>query len=159
MARNRPLLIVAAAAPALAAAVAGSLVTAPAIPGWYAGLVKPAFTPPNWLFGPAWTFLYVLMSAAFWRVLSAPESTGGRSRAITWYLTQIVLNGLWSFAFFGWRSPVAGLVVIAALWLAIAATIIAFARVDRTAAWLLAPYIAWTSFAAALNAGVWLLNR
>lgn len=131
----------------------------PAIPTWYAGLAKPFFTPPNWLFGPAWTLLYVLMASAFWRILTLDRPAIDKRAAIAAFVAQIFLNGLWSFAFFGWRSPGAGLVVIAALWLAIAATIAAFARLDRLAAWLLAPYIAWTSYAAALNAGVFLLNR
>ena len=145
--------------PVAAAGFAGSLVTMPAIPTWYAGLAKPFFTPPNWLFGPAWTLLYVLMAFAFWRILTLDRPAIDKRAAIAAFVVQIFLNGLWSFAFFGWRSPGAGLVVIAALWLAIAATIAAFARLDRLAAWLLAPYIAWTSYAATLNAGVFLLNR
>jgi len=148
-----------AIAPVAAAGLAGSSVTLPAIPTWYAGLAKPFFTPPNWLFGPAWTVLYVLMAFAFWRVITLDRPVIDKRAAIVAFLVQIFLNGLWSFAFFGWRSPGAGLVVIAALWLAIVATIFAFAKLDRMAAWLLAPYIAWTSFAAALNAGVFLLNR
>lgn len=149
----------AAIAPVLVVSLAGSWVTTPAIPTWYAGLAKPWFTPPNWLFGPAWTLLYVLMSYAFWRILTSRGHAPDRRAAVLAFLVQIFLNGLWSFAFFGWRSPGAGLVVIAALWLAIVATIFAVARLDRTAAWLLAPYLAWTSFASALNVGVYLLNR
>lgn len=158
--RRHPLLYaLLAIAPVAAASVAGSFVTMPAIPGWYAGLAKPWFTPPNWLFGPAWTLLYALMAFAFWRVLMLDRPTADKRAAIVAFLIQIFLNGLWSFAFFGWRSPGSGLVVIAFLWLAIAATIGAFARLDRMAAWLLAPYLAWTSYAAALNAGVFVLNR
>ncbi len=157
---RRPLLCaLAAIAPALAASLAGSWATMPAIPTWYAGLAKPWFTPPNWLFGPAWTLLYLLMTYAFWRILTFGRPPADKRVAILAYLAQIFLNGLWSFAFFGWRSAGAGLVVVAALWLAIVATIVAFARLDRAAAWLLAPYLAWTSFASALNAGILLLNR
>lgn len=159
MTRHPLLYALLAIAPVAAASVAGSLVTMPAIPGWYAGLAKPWFTPPNWLFGPAWTLLYALMAFAFWRVLTIDRPTFDKRTAIIAFLVQISLNGLWSFAFFGWRSPGAGLVVIAFLWLAIAATISAFARLDRMAAWLLAPYLAWTSYAAALNAGVFVLNH
>lgn len=148
----------AAIAPVLAASLGGSWATVPAIPTWYAGLTKPWFTPPNWAFGPAWTVLYVLMAYAFWRILTRDGRPPDKRVAVIAFLLQIFLNGLWSFAFFGWRSPAAGVVVAAALWLAIAATIVAFARLDRTAAWLLAPYLAWTSFACALNAGVYLLN-
>lgn len=148
-----------AIAPVLAASIAGAWVTAPAIPAWYAGLAKPWFTPPNWLFGPAWTLLYVLMAYAYWRVLTHDRPLSNKRAAIGAFLVQMFLNGLWSFAFFGWRSPGAGLAVIAALWLAILATIMFFARIDRMAAWLLAPYLAWTAFASALNLGVFLLNR
>ena len=157
---RRPLLSAAAAiAPVLAAALAGSAVTMPAIPTWYAGLAKPWFTPPNWLFGPAWTLLYALMAYAFWRILTLDRPADDKRAAILAFLVQIALNALWSFAFFGARAPGAGLVVIAALWVAITATIVAFARLDRVAAWLLAPYLAWTTFASALNIGVYVLNR
>ncbi len=148
----------AAIAPVLAASLGGSWATIPSIPTWYAGLTKPWFTPPNWAFGPAWTFLYLLMAYAFWRILTRDGPPPDKRVAVIAFLVQIFLNGLWSFAFFGWRSPGAGLVVIAALWLAIVATILAFARLDRTAAWLLAPYLAWTTFASALNIGIYLLN-
>ncbi|MCB1539407.1 MAG: tryptophan-rich sensory protein [Hyphomicrobiales bacterium] len=141
-----------------AAGFAGSSVTLPAIPSWYAGLTKPFFTPPNWVFGPAWTLLYILIAFAFWRILTLDRPAIGKSAAIIAFLVQIFLNGLWSFAFFGWRSPGGGLVVIACLWLAIVATIFAFAKLDRIAACLLAPYLAWVTFAAALNAGVYLSN-
>ena len=160
MARRRPFLAaVAAIVPVLMAGGLGSKATLPAIPTWYAALEKSWFTPPNWLFGPAWTLLYALMAIAFWRILTLDRPATDKRAAIIAFLVQIFLNGLWSFAFFGWRSPGAGLAVIAVLWLAIVATIAAFARLDRAAAWLLAPYLAWTSYAAALNAGVFVLNR
>jgi tryptophan-rich sensory protein len=136
----------------------GSLATIPNIPTWYAGLNKPFFTPPNFLFGPVWTVLYALMGVAFWRILTLPENRK-RNTAVSCFVVQAVLNGLWSFAFFGFHSPLAGLVTIVALIIFVVLTIITFARQDRPAAWLLAPYLAWICYAAALNAAVFLLNR
>lgn len=147
-----------AVAVVVAASLIGNAATMPAIPTWYAGLTKPSFNPPNWVFGPVWTALYAMMAYAFYRVLRAPEATPGRGAALVAFVVQIVLNALWSVAFFGMKSPALGLLVIAALWLAIVATIIAFRRVDALAAWLLAPYLAWVSFAAVLNFAVWRLN-
>jgi tryptophan-rich sensory protein len=147
-----------ALAPVFIAAALGSVVTAPAIKTWYATLAKPFFTPPNWLFGPAWTALYVLMAYAFWRILVLPKESAGRPRAILAFIVQIALNALWSFAFFGWKSPAAGLVVVFALWLAIAVTIARFRPLDSVAAWCLAPYLAWVTFASALNFAIWLKN-
>lgn len=139
------------------ASAIGGYVTYPAIAGWYAGLIKPAFTPPNWLFGPVWTLLYILMAVGFWRVLTRREATG-RAQAILWFLIQMALNASWSVAFFGLRSPVAGLLVIALLLIAIVMTILRFWRVDRQAAWLLSPYLLWVSFASALNLAIFWLN-
>ncbi len=144
--------------PVVAVSVAGSLVTTPNIPTWYAGLAKPGFTPPNWLFGPVWTTLYVMMAYAVWRILSLPKEQPGRTAAVTAFFVQLALNCLWSFAFFGAHSPAAGLIVIAALIVAILATIRAFWSLDRIAAWLLVPYLAWVTYATALNAAIWHLN-
>lgn len=148
----------AAAAAVGAAALIGNLATMPAIPTWYAGLAKPSFNPPNWLFGPVWGLLYAMMATAFWRILTMPAATPGRTSAIAAFLAQMSLNALWSVAFFAGRSPALGLVVILALALAIAATIALFRRLDRPAAWLLVPYLAWVCFAALLNAAIWRLN-
>lgn len=147
-----------AGAVVFAAATIGNLATMPAIPTWYAGLVKPSFNPPNWLFGPVWGLLYAMMAVAFWRILRLPAPTPGRSAAILVFLVQMALNALWSVAFFGAQSPPLGFAVIALLWLAIAATIALFARLDRVAAGLLVPYLAWVSFAALLNGAIWRLN-
>ena len=148
-----------ALAPVVAAAVIGNLATIPNLAPWYAGLVKPSFNPPNGVFCPVWTLLYLMMVAAFWRVLRLDRATPGRRAAIGWFLTQMVLNASWSVAFFGLRSPLAGVVVIGWLLVAIGATIRAFAPLDRLAAGLLVPYLAWVSFAAVLNTAVWALNR
>ena len=140
------------------AGIIGSLFTTPAIPTWYAALQKPAFTPPNWLFAPAWITLYLLMGiAAFliWRV--GLENRRVRTALII-FLVQLVLNSLWSVVFFGMQSPLYGIIVIIILWLAILLTILKFARISSVAAWLLVPYILWVSFASALNISIWLLN-
>ncbi len=137
----------------------GSLATTKAIPTWYKGLTKPSFNPPNWLFGPAWTLLYLLMAVAAWLVWKQGSGAAGVKPALAVFLVQLVLNTLWSVFFFGLRSPLAGLVDIAVLWLAILATIVLFFRVSVPAGILLLPYIAWVTFAAALNAAVLRLNR
>lgn len=141
-----------------AAATVGSTATMPSIPTWYAGLAKPFFTPPNWVFGPAWTFLFALMAYAFWRVLMLPPETPGRREAIVAFLVQLALNALWSVVFFGLHSPGGGMFVVMAMWLAIAVNIGRFQPLDTVAAWCLAPYLAWVTFAAALNFGIWLKN-
>lgn len=122
---------------------------------WYQGLAKPAWTPPNWLFGPAWTLLYALMALAAWKVWIASRRIDG---ALVVYGTQLVLNGLWSWLFFGLQRIDLALIDIVALWLMIVITIILFRRRDRLAAALLWPYLAWVSFAAALNFEIWRLN-
>lgn len=141
-----------------AAALIGNLATLPNIAPWYAGLAKPWFNPPNWVFGPAWTTLYALMTVAFWRILRVAPGTEGRGRAIGWFLVQIALNALWSVAFFGAHSPLGGIVVIGALLVSIAATMRGFSGLDRIAVGLLVPYFAWVSFATVLNVSVWYLN-
>lgn len=147
-----------AALPVIAVAVLGGYATAPNIPGWYVGLVKPPGTPPNWLFGPVWTLLYIGMAVAVFRILSRPAGTPGRGAALTLFFVQLALNGAWSWAFFAARNPLLGLVVISALLVAIALTIAAFRACDRLAAWLLAPYLVWVLYASYLNLGVWWLN-
>jgi translocator protein len=124
---------------------------------WYAQLNKPAWTPPNWLFGPAWTTLYTLMAIAAWLISLRPASPARRTALIAFFV-QLILNALWTPAFFGLRSPAMGLVVIVPLWLAILATIILFWRVRPVAAALLIPYILWVTYATALNFALWQLN-
>lgn len=145
--------------PVVAASLIGSAVTVPQIGGWYASLIKPSFNPPNWIFGPVWTLLYAMMAYAVFRILRLPVGIPGRKRALTLYHLQLVLNLLWSCAFFGMQDPLAGLMVILPLWLAIAATIASFRSLDRVASLPLWPYLAWVSFATLLNASIWLLNR
>jgi tryptophan-rich sensory protein len=142
-----------------AAGAIGGLATSPAIPTWYRALHKPAFNPPDWLFGPAWTVLYLLMAVAVFLVWRSGFNAAGVKLALAVFLAQLLLNALWSILFFGLRSPLAGLVDIAALWLAIVATIVLFFRVSTAAGVLLLPYVGWVTFAAILNAAVYRLNR
>lgn len=143
---------------ALLAGWIGSLATMPNIPTWYAGLAKPSFNPPNAIFPVVWTVLYVVMAVAAWLVWRAPADPKHRRVALAAWVGQLVPNVLWSFAFFGARSPLAGLIVIVALLAAIVTTILAFRRVSGTAALLLVPYLAWVIFATVLNASILSLN-
>lgn len=151
--------LILSAAAVVAAAFVGNIATFSGLEPWYATLTKPAFTPPNWLFGPVWSLLYLTMILAFWRVLTRPRDTAGRGQAMVWFILQMVLNGAWSVAFFGLQSPLLGLIVIAALIVALVGTISAFLKVDLAAGFVLLPYLAWVSFASVLNGAVWWLNR
>lgn len=142
-----------------AAGLAGSLATFNNLAPWYENLQKPVFTPPNWIFGPVWTTLYVLIALSFWRILTRGADISLVRPAVYWFLIQMALNAAWSITFFGLHSPIAGLVVIALMIVAIMVTIAAFRRIDRLSAALLLPYLAWVSFATALNAAVWWMNR
>lgn len=144
--------------PVAAASIIAALVTAPNIPAWYAGLTRPAFAPPNWLFAPVWTTLYAMMAYAVWRVLGLAPGTPGRAGALAAFAVQLVLNAAWTPVFFGLHSPRGGLVVIGLLLVTILVTIRRFHAVDRPAAWLLVPYAAWVAFATVLNAEVARLN-
>ncbi len=150
--------IVIAVAACLLAGFAGSIVTAPAIVTWYAGLAKPSFTPPGWVFGPAWTLLYILMGIAAGLVWGRGLDAPGVRPALRLFVLQLGLNVAWSFLFFGLRSPALGLLDIVLLWLAILATIVSFGRIAAAPAWLLAPYLAWVSFATVLNFSILRLN-
>lgn len=141
------------------AGIIGSVFTAPAVTTWYAALKKPAFSPPNWLFGPVWIVLYVLMGISLFLVWRKSLDIPAVKTGLTVFGVQLILNILWSVAFFGLRSPVAGFLVIVALWIAIFLTILRFTRVSEFAAILLIPYIVWVSFAAILNLSLFLLNR
>lgn len=140
------------------AGVIGGVFTFSAIPAWYSGLARPAFGPPAWLFGPVWTILYALMGIAAFLVWKNGWKKKEVKIALLLFGIQLSLNTLWSIIFFGLRSPGGAFIEIMFLWLAILATIIAFARISRPAAWLLAPYILWVSFAAYLNYAIWTLN-
>ena len=137
--------------------VAGQLATYPNLAPWYAGLDKPAFNPPNWVFAPVWTALYVLMAFALWRILRLPPSPARRT-ALLLFFCQLALNAAWSWMFFGAQSPAWGLVNIFVQLAVIAATILSFRRLDRLASWCLVPLALWVAFASVLNFSIWRLN-
>ncbi len=140
-----------------AVAALGALFTSSAIPEWYAGLRKPSFTPPGWLFGPVWTLLYFSMAVAAWLVWRA-GGLGAHRAALALFAVQLALNAAWSPVFFGMHMIGAALAVIAVMWAAIGATIVLFWRVSPAAGMLLVPYELWVTFAAVLNAALWRLN-
>lgn len=121
---------------------------------WFASLQKPSFNPPNWIFGPAWTLLYILMAVAAWRVYRV----AGWGLAIGLWLIQLAVNALWSPAFFGMHRIDLALLVIIALDILVIATIAVFFRKDRIAGGLMLPYLGWIAFATALNLAIWQLN-
>jgi benzodiazapine receptor len=134
---------------------AASAITGTSVHTWYLSLARPPGTPPNWLFGPVWGLLYVLIGVAAWLVWRRT----GAGRTVRIWGWQLMANALWTPAFFGLRSPVAGLLVMAVLLPLIVLTIRSFWRVNRGAAWILVPYLAWVGYAAYLNAGFWWLNQ
>ena len=159
---SRPnwLLLAASIAAALAAGALGA-VFSPRMSGpaehWYAALAKPAWTPPDVWLGPVWVMLYVSMGTCAW-LIWRERYHRSRNTALAAYAVQLLLNAAWAPLFFGARNIGAGLFVIVALWLAIAWTIREFAAVRPAAAWMMTPYLAWVSFASALNLAIWKLN-
>lgn len=135
---------------------AGSMATAQSISDWYPNLSKPPLTPPDWVFAPVWTTLFVVMGIAAWLVWK--QESGRRGGAYLAFGLQLGLNLLWSILFFGFESPGLALIEILVLWIAILATLVLFRRHSPTAALLFVPYLAWVSFATYLNGGIWLLN-
>ena len=132
----------------------GGLATAPNIPTWYAGLVKPAWTPPGWIFGPVWSFLYLSMAVAAWLVWRR----GNALVPLTLFAIQLAFNAAWSWLFFGLHSPGAAFIDVVFLWAAIAATMLVFWFRSTIAGLLFMPYLAWVSFATVLNFTIWRLN-
>ena len=151
-------LIALAVIPVAAAFVIGLLATFPNLTPWYAGLFKPAFNPPNWVFGPVWTTLYVLMAFAVWRVLRLRRRTPARRLGLTLFFVQLALNPAWSWMFFAAHSPLLGLLNIVPQLLVISVTGIVFWRLDRVAGWCMGPLAVWVAFAAVLNFSIWSLN-
>lgn len=139
----------------LAVGASASLFTEPSIPTWYAGLAKPSFTPPDWLFAPVWTLLYAGMAIAAWRVW---RQTGWLAKEIFAFWIQLALNFGWSAVFFGFHQMGWAVAEIAALWLAVLATLVLFVRRDLVAGAIFAAYLAWVSFAALLTVRLWQLN-
>lgn len=140
------------------AGVVGSVFSVTAIQTWYGTLSQPAFSPPNWVFGPVWTTLYALMGIAAFLVWQKGSQRQDVKIALRLFFMQLGLNAIWSIIFFGLHSIGGGLVEICMLWIAVLATTLAFAKISQPAAWLLVPYLAWVSFAAILNLCLWRLN-
>jgi translocator protein len=141
----------------LVVAVIGGMATSSSVTDWYPQLVQPGFAPPNAVFGPVWTALYVMMAFAAWRIWRV-DGFRGAPWALGLFLVQLALNLLWSILFFGFQQIGLALVEIVVLWLAILATTVLFWRLDRIAGALLLPYLAWVGFAAFLNHAFWVLN-
>jgi benzodiazapine receptor len=137
-------------------AIAG-FATASNIGGWYAALSKPSFNPPNWIFGPVWTLLYILLGIALSIIWKQPDSLY-KSNSLWLFFIQLFLNFCWSFLFFYFHKIGLALADIAALWIFIILTIFSFSRLNKKAAWLLVPYICWVSFALILNGAIYRLN-
>lgn len=142
----------------LAVGAVSSLFTTAEIPGWYAGINKPSWNPPNWLFGPVWTTLYIMMGIALFLVWKAPDPQSLKRTAILFFAIQLTFNFAWSFIFFGLHRTGWALAEIVMLWLFILFTIIWFGKINKTAVWLLVPYFFWVSFATVLNFTIWRLN-
>ena len=137
----------------------GGAVTATSVGSWYVTLIKPSWNPQNWVFGPAWTALYLMMAVAAWRVWRLREANPAVRAVLVGYGVQLGLNCVWSVLFFGLRAPALALADIALLWGVLVWLQIRLTRIDRMAAGLWAPYVAWVTFAAALNFEIWRLNR
>lgn len=142
----------------LSAGIIGSFYTYPAIPVWYAGLNKPFFSPPNWIFGPVWTILYVMMGISAYMIWKKRKESLEAAKGLSIFALQLILNTMWSVVFFGFRDPFFAFLLIIVLWSAILLTIFQFRKLSVNAALLLGPYIIWVTFAALLNAAVWLMN-
>lgn len=143
-----------------AAGLAGAMLTRTSVLSWYPSLARPPLTPPAGVFAPVWTLLYLLMGLALWMIWRRSCVSPVQVRqTLSVFAVQLCLNVLWSALFFGLRSPGLALAGIVLLWIAIVRTLVLAARVSVPAALLLAPYLAWVSFAAYLNLGFYLLNR
>ena len=142
----------------LGAGAFGAIFTTPNIETWYRAIEKPAWTPPDWVFGPVWTALYLMMAIAAWLVWERGMFRREVQFALTWFAVQLILNAAWSPAFFGLRSPVAGLIIIVPLFIAVAGTTAKFMRINRWAGLLMIPYLAWSGFALVLNAAILRMN-
>jgi tryptophan-rich sensory protein len=140
-----------------AAAAVGALLTASSVAGWYQTLAKPGWTPPDWVFGPVWSMLYLLMAIAAWLVWRRAVWSVSRA-ALTLFGVQLVLNVAWSGCFFGLQRPGLAFIELLVLLGAIVATMASFRRISRLAAVLMLPYLSWSTFAVVLNFGIWRLN-
>lgn len=135
----------------------GGIATASSVKTWYLTLNKPVFNPPNYLFGPVWTLLYILMGISLY-IISKVTETAKRNKAFIIFGIQLTLNLLWSFLFFKWQLVHIAFIEIIAMWISIIIMIIYFNRINKTAGYLQIPYLLWVSFASVLNGAIWFLN-
>ena len=143
----------------LAVGYLSGMVTRASITTWYPTLVKPSFNPPNWIFAPVWTSLYVMMGVAaglIWNQITTQKSAV--TKALQFFTIQLVLNALWSYLFFGLHNLMLATIEVVLLWLMIFETYSQFAKINKTASYLMLPYLAWVSFASVLTASIWWLN-
>ena len=156
---NTAKLIVSCAVPILVGLFGAFFTTDDSINNWYANLNKPVFTPPDWLFGPVWTTLYILMGISAFLVWRKGLADKAIRKALVFFIVQLVFNALWSLLFFGLRSPLLGLIDIFLLEFAIILTLICFEEISIPAVLLLVPYLGWVTFAAILNLAIYFMNR
>jgi len=142
----------------LAVGFTSGFFTISGVGSWYQTIQKPSWNPPNWIFGPVWTTLYILMGVSLFLIWKSQENKDARQTAVILFSIQLILNFFWSFIFFNQHQVGLALIEIIAMWIAILFTIFAFAKINNTAAWLLVPYISWVSFATILNYTIWKLN-
>lgn len=142
----------------VAVGLSASFITASSVADWYPTLAKPAWTPPNWIFAPVWTTLYVAMGFAAWLVWKKDMRFAGVRAALILFVAQLALNFMWPFVFFGFRMPGLALVSIVMLFMLVAMTAFAFFQQSRWAGIIMLPYLAWVGFATALNFAIWRLN-
>ena len=141
------------------AGIIGGIFTSRSIPTWYKKLKKPSFNPPNWIFGPVWTTLYLLMGISLYIIWNSGTNDPIKIIAMALFGVQLILNVIWSILFFGMRKPSYAFIEIIFMWIAILATIIIFYPISSLAAILLVPYLLWVSFASILNYYIWKLNK
>src|SRR6476620_5805838 len=156
--KNWMKLLISIGVPVVVGGVAGFFTT-PEIDKWYKTIQKPDWQPPNWVFGPVWTLLYIMMGIALYLVWRSNAPSNKKRTAITLWIIQLVFNFFWSFIFFRQHQLDWALGEIIVLWLFILLTIFAFARINKLAAWLLVPYISWVSFASILTYTIYEMNR
>jgi len=142
-----------------AAGIIGSFFTTSSISSWYSTINKPSFNPPNWIFGPVWITLYIMMGISLFLVWQKGDLHGvSVKKALIFFGIQLALNSLWSIIFFGLHSPMAAFLEIVVLWVFILLTILEFWKISPLAGWLLVPYLFWVTFASILNFSIWRLN-
>jgi len=157
---NKTVKIVIALIVCLMVGYSASVVTRPSVETWYPTIIKPSFNPPNWIFMPMWTFLYILMAVTAGLVWDKiKEQNEEVKKALGFFLIQLALNAIWSYLFFGLKNPMLALIEIALLFLMIYETYLKFIKINKIAGYLLIPYMAWVAFAGILNASIWWLNR